>query len=175
MAKEKKGFWKEFKEFITRGNVLDMAVGIIIGGAFTAIITALVNNILTPLLQLIPGMGDDGFGALQVVLRAATIDAETGAELAPAVILDFGIVISAIVAFLLTAFVLFLIVRTVNRVHEKAEAMKAQREAQAAAAAAPAPEEPAPEEPAPAPAPTTEELLTQIRDLLAAKDETKKE
>ncbi len=173
MAKEKKGFWKEFKEFITRGNVLDMAVGIIIGGAFTAIITALVNNILTPLLQLIPGMGDDGFGALQVVLRAATIDAETGAELSPAVILDFGIVISAIVAFLLTAFVLFLIVRTVNRVHAKAEEVRAKREAAEAAAQAASEPAPAPAEPAPAPAPTTEELLTQIRDLLAAREENK--
>ena len=69
-----KKFFKEFKEFITRGNVLDMAVGIIIGGAFTAIITALVNNILTPLINWIPGA--DGTGALQLVLRDAVLDAE---------------------------------------------------------------------------------------------------
>ena len=167
MASEKKGFFKEFKEFITRGNVLDMAVGIIIGGAFTAIITALVNNILTPLLQMIPGMSDDGFGALQVVLREATINAE-GVEI-PAVVMDFGIVISAIISFLLTAFVLFLIVRTVNRVHRKAEELKAKKLAEETAAEAPA-EEPAAEpiEEAPAPAPTTEELLAEIRDLLKA-------
>lgn len=170
MAKEKKGFWKEFKEFITRGNVLDMAVGIIVGGAFTAIITALVNNILTPLLQMIPGMGEDGFGALQVVLRSAAVDPTTGAVLSEAVVLDFGVVISAIISFLLTAFVLFLIVRTVNRIRRRAEEAKAKKEAEEAAkkeaeeAAAKA-AEPAPE-PVP-PAPTTEELLAQIRDLLA--------
>lgn len=170
MAKEKKGFWKEFKEFITRGNVLDMAVGIIVGGAFTAIITALVNNILTPLLQMIPGMGEDGFGALQVVLRSAAVDPTTGAVLSEAVVLDFGVVISAIISFLLTAFVLFLIVRTVNRIRRRAEEVKAKKEAEEAAkkeaeeAAAKA-AEPAPE-PVP-PAPTTEELLAQIRDLLA--------
>ena len=123
---KKKGFWKEFKEFIARGNVMDMAVGIIIGGAFTAIITAIVNNILTPLLQMIPGM-NGGYGALQLVLREATI--EGGVEVAPAVIIDFGVVISAIISFLLTAFVLFLIVRAVNRVHAKAEERKAKQAA----------------------------------------------
>lgn len=160
MAK-KSGFFKEFKEFITRGNVLDMAVGIIIGGAFTAIITALVNNILTPLLQWV-GVSEDGYGALQVVLRQAT-------ETSEAVVLDFGVVISAIITFLLTAFILFLIIKVVNRVHQRAEKAKAKLEARRAA------EEPAPEvveaaaevpaEPAPA-APTAEELLTEIRDLL---------
>ena len=62
-----KKFFKEFKEFITRGNVLDMAVGIIVGGAFTAIVNSLVKNILTPLIYWIPGA--DGTSALQVVLR----------------------------------------------------------------------------------------------------------
>ena len=95
MAKEKKkGFFGEFKEFITRGNVLDMAVGIIIGGAFTAIITALVNGILTPLLQMI-GVGDDGFGALQILLNEAAYNANP--DTVTPIILDFGIVISAIV------------------------------------------------------------------------------
>ncbi len=170
MAKEKKGFFKEFKEFITRGNVLDMAVGIIVGGAFTAIITALVNGILTPLLQMI-GAGEDGFGALQVILRAAKLDPATGAELAPAVILDFGIVISAIVTFLLTALMLFTIVYTINHVRAHAEKIKAKKAAEEAAA------EPAPEpEPAAPPAPTTEELLAEIRDLLKAqKDSENKE
>lgn len=110
-----KKFFKEFKAFITRGNVLDMAVGIIIGGAFTAIITALVNNILTPLLAMIPGTGDTG--ALQLVLRKAVTD-DAGAVLHEAVIMDFGVVISAIVTFLLTAFVLFLVVKTVNSVRD---------------------------------------------------------
>ena len=164
MAKEKKGFWKEFKEFISRGNVLDMAVGIIIGGAFTAIITAVVNNILTPLLQMIPGMGEDGFGALQLVLRDAVV--EEGAVVAEAVVLDFGIVISALITFLLTAFVLFLIVRTVNRVRARADELRAAKVAEETAEAIEAEPAPAPEEPAAPPAPTTEELLAEIRDLL---------
>ena len=157
----KKGFWKEFKEFISRGNVLDMAIGIIIGGAFTAIITAVVNNILTPLLQMIPGQ--DGLGALQIILRDAVI--EDGAVIVDAVIMDFGVVISAFITFLLTAFVLFLIVRTVNRVRARADELKAKKEAEEAAAAAAA--QPAPE-PVPA-GPTTEELLAEIRDLLKSK------
>ncbi len=165
--KEKKGFWKEFKEFISRGNVMDMAVGIIVGGAFTAIITALVDNILTPLLQWV-GVSSDGTGALQIVLREAVVDA-SGAVTSEAIIMDFGIVISAIISFLLTAFVLFLIIRAMNRFKAKAEELKAKREAEETAAKAteevaePAPE-PAPEPVAPVP--TTEELLAEIRDLL---------
>lgn len=161
MAKEKKsGFFKEFKEFISRGNVLDMAVGIIVGGAFTAIVTAIVNGILTPLLQAI-GVGPDGFGALQVILNESKYLANP--ETVTPIILDFGIVISAIITFLLTALILFLIVFTINRIRRRAEAAKAKREAAEAA------NEPAPEpEPAPAPAPTTEELLAEIRDLLKA-------
>ncbi len=165
MAK-KKGFLGEFKEFITRGNVLDMAVGIIVGGAFTAIITALVNGVLTPLLQMI-GVGEDGFGALQVVLRDAKI--VEGVEVAPAVVLDFGIVISAIVTFLLTALMLFTIVYIVNHIHAHAEALKAKAEAarlKAEEEAKAAEEAAKPAEPAPAPAPTAEELLMEIRDLL---------
>ena len=148
-----------------------MAVGIIIGGAFTAIITAIVSGILTPLLQSI-GVGDDGFGILQVVLRAAKID-ETGAVISEAVILDFGIVISAIITFLLTAFILFLIVYTINRIRRRAEAAKAKKEAEEAAKAAA--EAPVVEEAPAAPAPTVEELLTQIRDLLQEKNGQDKE
>ncbi len=150
-----KGFFKEFKDFIARGNVLDMAVGIIVGGAFTAIITALVSGILTPLLQWI-GVGEDGFGALQVVLNEAAYTASP--ETVTPIILDFGIVISSIITFLLTAFILFLIVYTVNHIHAHAEKVKAKKAAEEAAKNPPAP-------PAP-PAPTTEELLAEIRDLL---------
>ncbi|MGN1077702.1 MAG: large conductance mechanosensitive channel protein MscL [Candidatus Gallimonas sp.] len=171
--KEKKGFFQEFKAFVTRGNVLDMAVGIIVGGAFTAIITALVNNILTPLLQMIPGTGADGFGALQVVLKNAVLD-EQGNVLQAAVVLDFGVVISAIITFLLTALVLFTIIKVINGIHQRAkkakeeyEAKKAAEEAKETKAEEPA-ETPAEPAPAPAPAPTTEELLAEIRDLLKA-------
>jgi large conductance mechanosensitive channel len=178
MAKEKKkkkegGFWKEFKAFISRGNVLDMAVGIIIGGAFTAIITALVNNILTPLLQMIPGMDKDGFGALQVVLKPAQGES-------PAVVLDFGIVISAIISFLLTALMLFTIIKIVTRVNNAAKKAREEYEAKKAKEEAAEVVSEAVEEPAPAPvppAPTTEELLAEIRDLLKAQgtDCSKKE
>lgn len=169
-----KKFFKEFKEFITRGNVLDMAVGIIIGSAFTAIITAIVSNILTPLINWIPGTGDTG--ALQVVLRDAVTD-EAGTVVTEALIIDFGAVISAIVTFLITAFVLFCIIKTVNSVHAKNEKLKAQlkkkmaeekeeeQPAEEASAEAPA------EEAAPAvPAVTTEALLAEIRDLLKAQN-----
>ena len=184
--KDKKGFFQEFKTFITRGNVLDMAVGIIVGGAFTAIITALVNNILNPLLKKIPGTGADGIGALQIILKNAVLD-EQGNVLQAAVVLDFGVVISAIITFLLTALVLFTIIKVVNGIHQRAKKAKeefeakmaaqegTESEAQKAEQPSETPAEPAPE-PAPAPGPTTEELLAEIRDLLKAQqDSTAKE
>lgn len=160
-----KKFFKEFKEFITRGNVLDMAVGIIIGGAFTAIITALVNNILTPLINWIPGA--DGTGALQVVLRPAVLDEVTGEVLTEALIIDFGAVISAIITFLITAFVLFVIVKVINGVRRRADELKKKQKEAPAAEAAPA-------EPAAPAAPTQEELLAEIRDLLKEQSSGKK-
>lgn len=155
-----KKFFKEFKEFISRGNVLDMAVGIIIGGAFTAIVTALVTNILTPLINWIPGT--NGTGALQVVLREAVLDAE-GQVVTEALIIDFGAVISAIVTFILTALVLFIIIRIINGIRNKADALKAKKAESVAPEATAAPAEEAPVAPA---APTEAELLAEIRDLL---------
>lgn len=167
-----KTFFKEFKEFITRGNVLDMAVGIIIGSAFTAIVTSIVNNILTPLINWIPG--SDGTGALQVILREAQLDAD-GNVLTEALFIDFGAVISAVVTFLITAFVLFLIVRAFNHMRARAEkvkeslAKKEEEEKEISEEQAKAVEEVAPAAPA-APAVTTEDLLTEIRDLLKAQN-----
>lgn len=169
-----KKFFKEFKTFITRGNVLDMAVGIIVGGAFTAIITALVNNILTPLINWIPGA--DNTGALQVVLRDAITD-DAGNVITEAIIIDFGAVISAIISFLVTAFVLFLIIKTVNHVREKSEKLveeykKKQKEenGETEQAAEETVEQPSvPETPVIA-APTSEQLLAEIRDLLKAQN-----
>lgn len=169
-----KKFFKEFKTFITRGNVLDMAVGIIVGGAFTAIITALVNNILTPLINWIPGA--DNTGALQVVLRDAITD-DAGDVITEALIIDFGAVISAIISFLVTAFVLFLIIKTVNHVREKSEKLveeykKKQKEenGETEQAAEETVEQPfVPETPVIA-APTSEQLLAEIRDLLKAQN-----
>lgn len=166
-----KKFFKEFKEFITRGNVLDMAVGIIIGGAFTAIITALVNNILTPLINWIPGA--DGTGALQLVLRDAVLDAE-GNVVTQALIIDFGAVISAIITFLITAFVLFLIVKTVNSVRARGEKLKEEHKKKKEAKEEEVIEEAVQDAAQPAveevkvSTSATDELLAEIRDLLKA-------
>lgn len=161
-----KKFFKEFRDFISRGNVLDMAVGIIVGGAFTAIITSLVNNILTPLINWIPGT--DNTGALQVVLRPAVLDPETGAVITQALVIDFGAVISAMVTFLITAFVLFCIVKAVNSVHEKSEKLKEKAKKEEEVKAEPQTEK-VEAVAAPAAVPATEALLAEIRDLLKEK------
>ncbi len=121
---EKKGFFAEFKEFVARGNVVDMAVGIIVGGLFTAIVNSFVKDILNPILGLLVGGTD--LGALKIVLKQAT---ETTEELA----IRYGNLIQNIIQFLLTAFVLFLLVRSINRMKEKAEALKKAEEAMEAA------------------------------------------
>ncbi len=114
-----KSFMKEFKEFISRGNVMDMAVGIIIGGAFTAIVTALVDSIITPLIGVICGGIDF---------------AKWGVQVGEANIM-FGALIDAIIKFLLVAFTLFLIIKAMN----KAKELKSEEEA-------PAEPEPVPED-----------------------------
>ena len=116
---EKKGFIAEFKEFVSRGNVVDMAVGIIVGGLFTAIVNSFVKDILNPILGLLVGGTD--FGDLKIVLKAAT---ETTEELA----IRYGNLIQNIIQFLLTALVLFCIIRAINRLTEKAEAISAKPE-----------------------------------------------
>lgn len=134
--KKKSTFWSEFKAFIARGNVMDMAVGVIVGAAFKAIIDSLVNDLLMPIIGIF--VKTDSFASLTAYVGGAEI--------------HYGAFIAAIVNFLIMAFVLFLIVRTMNKVHEKAEAKKKA-------------EEPAPE-PAPAPAPTETELLAEILETL---------
>lgn len=172
MAKEKKGFFKEFKEFITRGNVLDMAVGIIVGGAFTAIVTALTSQILQPLVNWVIALivGGDGLEAAVTMLAPAYVLNDAGEkviDLANSIYINWGAFITAIINFFLVAFILFCIVKIINSVREKADDLKAARDAKNAPVVE---EAPAVEEPAPEPGPTTEELLTQIRDLLAAKN-----
>ena len=128
-----KKFFGEFKKFITRGNVMDMAVGVIVGGAFTAIVTAMTSNILQPLINwllslIIPGNGLES--AVTILTPAYLIDATTGAfaidpetgekilDLANSIYINWGALISAIINFILIAFVLFLIVRIINRINE---------------------------------------------------------
>ena len=119
-----KKFFAEFKKFITRGNVLDMAVGVIVGGAFTAIVNALSNNILKPIINwaLAEILGKDSLSELYTFLLPAYVtDAETGVttiDLANSIYIDWGAFINAIINFLLIALVLFSIVRIINRVKE---------------------------------------------------------
>lgn len=164
-------FFKEFKEFITRGNVLDMAVGIIIGGAFTAIVTALTGQILQPLINWLIAsiVGGDGLQAAVTMLKPA-YDEFNAIDLANSIYIDWGAFITAIINFILVALILFLIIKAINGARKKAEEAKAKREAaKAAEEAAAAPVEEAPAAPA---GPTQEELLAEIRDLLKAQNNT---
>ena len=110
---EKKGLIAEFKEFIAQGNVMDLAVGIIIGGAFTAIVTSLVETIINPLIAIVTGGQTPGAG-LQVTVGAATI--------------DFGAFIGAIINFLIIALVVFLLVKAVNNAGKAAAKLAGKEE-----------------------------------------------
>ncbi|MDO4816735.1 MAG: large conductance mechanosensitive channel protein MscL [Bacillota bacterium] len=142
---------KEFKEFIMRGNVLDMAVGVIIATAFGKITTSLVNDLFMPFISWIFGARD--MTALNIIVRPEVLD-EAGEVAQEALVLGFGTFIATVIDFLLVALVVFLIVKAFNKAHEIAE-----KKEQAAA------EEAAPEEPKP----TTEELLAQILEELKNK------
>ena len=137
-----KKFFAEFKKFITRGNVMDMAVGVIVGGAFTAIVNALVEDILNPLIALLGGDAlVDGASALSYTF-------------ANGVTMNYGNFIGAIINFLILAVVVFFIVKGINVLTELGKKK----------------EEEAPAEPPAPPAPSAEEvLLTEIRDLLKEK------
>ena len=153
-----KKFFEEFKTFITKGNVMDMAVGVIIGGAFGAITTALVGKVITPLLAWI--FGAPNTDALNITLRAAETDA-AGEVVKEALVLGLGDFVGAILNFLIIALVLFSVIKAINKARALAEAKKAEEEAAAAAE----PEEP--EEPKP----TAEDLLGAILEELKAKKE----
>ena len=99
-----KKFFKEFKEFIAKGNVLDLAVGVIIGGAFSAIVTSLTDNIINPLISLI--------GGAEVQGKLVLIQASEGVE---EVAINYGAFISAVINFIIMAFIIFLIVKAVNK------------------------------------------------------------
>ena len=102
-----KKFWEEFKAFISKGSVMDMAVGIIIGGAFTAIVNSLVNDLVMPLLSLLTGGFD--FTKLSVVLGSGE----------GAATLNYGLFISAVINFLLIAFVIFCLIKSINKMKDK--------------------------------------------------------
>ena len=111
-----KKFFSEFKKFISRGNVIDLAVGVIIGGAFTAIVTALTNGVLKPLINFVISLiigGDDATGIYSFL--KPVYDADGVIDMAASIYIDWGALISAIINFFLIAFVLFLIIKAINK------------------------------------------------------------
>ena len=156
-----KKFLNEFKAFAMRGNVIDLAVGVVIGGAFGKITTSIVNDIIMPFISILTG--GINFSDWKIVLKEAVLGAD-GAEVAKEVTITYGNTIAIILDFIIIAFAVFCMVKALNTMHAKAEALRKKEEEEAAAEAAAEPEE----EPAP-PEPTAEEkLLTEIRDLLKA-------
>ena len=134
--------WNEFRQFIARGNVIDLAVGVIMGAAFGAIVTSLVNDVVMPPIgSLLKGVN---FSDLYLVLNGKTYDSLADAKKAGAPVIAYGNFINAVITFLIIAFVVFIIVQQVNRLYRKPQ-----------------------EAPAPLPEPTPQEkLLTEIRDIL---------
>jgi len=148
MGKDKKSIFAEFKEFIMRGNVIDMAIGVIIAGAFGKITTSVVNDVFMPLLGAI--IGEMDLSQLNWTIIPAVKDA-AGEITKEAVTIGFGTLISTIIDFLLVALIIFIMIKIFNKTREIAEAKLLRKKEEAA--------EEVVEE---VPAPTTEELLTDI-------------
>lgn len=135
------GMVSEFKEFALRGNVIDLAVGVVIGAAFGRIVTSLVADLITPLISYV--IGSTSFKSLSLMLRPAELGAD-GKELAPALLLNYGSFMQSIIDFAIIAFVIFIAVKSINNLRRKQE-----------------------EAPPSAPEPSDEvKLLTEIRDAL---------
>ena len=138
-------FFKEFKEFAMRGNVIDMAVGVVIGAAFGKIISSLVDDIIMPLVGVVTG--GMNFTDYKWVIQKAVVDSQTQEVLTPEVTMNWGSWVQTLVDFIIVAFCIFVAIKAINQLKRKKE-----------------------EAPAPAPAPTKEEvLLTERRDLLKEK------
>ena len=118
-----KEFVKEFKEFIMRGNVIDMAVGVIIGAAFGSITTSLVNDIFMPLIGVLTG--GINFGGLFVALDGGSYVSAEAAAAAGVGTINYGLFIQNVINFILTAFCMFLVIRAMNKIHKKPEAAPA--------------------------------------------------
>ncbi len=137
--------WREFQEFAMRGNVVDLAVGIILGAAFTTIVNSLVNDLIMPPLGLLIGGID--FSSFFATLKGGSYPTLDAAKAAGAVTINYGLFINAIIRFVIVAFAIFILVKQINRLKR---------------------EEPA--EPLPPPEPPRQEvLLAEIRDLLKAR------
>lgn len=134
--------WKEFKAFIMKGNVLELAVAVIVAGAFGAIVSSFTNDVIMPPIGL--ALGDVDFSELALTLQEAQTN-DAGEVVKEAVQIRYGAFIQKIIDFLIIAFIIFMLLRTYNKMQAKKEE-----------------EAPAP----PPPGPTQEELLAEIRDLL---------
>lgn len=163
MSKKKKStFFADFKAFIAKGNVLDMAVGVVIGGAFGKIVTALVNDVIMPLVGVITG----GFNIAdrKLVMREAVLD-EAGNVIKPENALMYGDLIQTVVDFLIVAFCIFCFLRLIMKMKQKAEEIENKKHPKEV-------EEPKEETP---PAETTDDILKDIRELLKEKNGEDKE
>jgi large conductance mechanosensitive channel len=134
---------REFREFIARGNAMDLAVGIIIGAAFTAIVNSLVEDLINPLIG--PFTGGVDFSNLYVALSTESFPSVAAAEQAGVAVFRYGSFITAVINFLIISWVVFILVKSLNRLRQATKLSEA---------------------PAAAPGPTQEELLIEIRDLL---------
>lgn len=130
---------KEFREFIMRGNVLELAVAVIIGGAFGKIVTSLVNDIIMPPIGV--ALGGVNFSDLAITLQEAVMEA--GEVVTPAVTINWGSFVQTVINFLIVAFVIFMVIRSYNKLNKPKE-----------------------EEPAAPAGPSSEDLLAEIRDIL---------
>lgn len=154
MADKKKSIFTEFKEFISKGNVIDMAVGVIIGGAFTKIVNSVVSDLIMPALG--PLTGNIDFAALKVVLAEAELN-DAGEVIKEELAIRYGVFLDALINFLLIALCVFAMVKVITTIRTKAEKLKKQQEEEA---------------PKPEPAPDPQiVLLTEIRDLLKKNEE----
>lgn len=129
MAKKKSTFWQDFKAFISRGNVVDMAVGVVVGGSFSKIVTGLVNNIINPAVNLFMKKG--GLDAIKTVITPAVLD-EAGKVTTPEVAILWGTWFQTIIDFLITAFCVFVMVRVITGLRKKLDAKKIAEEAEKA-------------------------------------------
>lgn len=151
-----KKFFSDFKAFINKGNVMDMAVGVVIATAFGAITKSLVADVIMPLVSL--ATGANSVADWKVVLKPDVIDEVTGEILTAGTYLNYGTFLQTIIDFLIIAFSVFVAIRVITKSAERAAALMKKKE------------EEKEEEPAPAPEPSAEEkLLTEIRDLLKNK------
>lgn len=152
-----KKFFADFKAFINKGNVVDMAVGVVIATAFGAITKSLVADVIMPLISL--ATGANSFKDLSVVLKAPITD-EAGAVISDGIFLNYGNFLQTIIDFLIIALCVFIFIRVITRSAEKAAALLKKKEEEQKEEEQPAPPEPSAEE----------KLLTEIRDLLKEKN-----